>query len=292
MVKINNISLKNFRNFNSFNYSFGKKANIFFGENGTGKTNLLESISLIYKGRGIRNSLIPNLIRRNEKNFLIKSSLEINKINYDIEIFTKKINDKFKKILNLNGESSNESNNFLNQSISFLIFLPEMERLFQSSPSYRRNFIDRLIFSENHQYNKLINKYKKNILERSKILQETSIDLNWINIIEDEISKIGLKIYELRNLELDLLNKYINKLNKDNNYQFIVNLELKDSLFSPNLNHEIYLNELLHSRSYDKKYGGSKIGPHKSDFVASINNEFDASQLSTGQQKTVVLMSE
>jgi len=47
---------------------------------------------------------------------------------------------------------------------------------------------------------------------------------------------------------------------------------------------------LIDSRSYDKRYGGTKIGPHRSDISAIINNDFDASLLSTGQQKTIVLM--
>ena len=62
-----------------------------------------------------------------------------------------------------------------------------MERLFQASPSYRRNFLDRLIFSSKNDYNKLINKYKKFLLERIKILQKNNIDNDWLNQIEKEI---------------------------------------------------------------------------------------------------------
>ena len=61
---------------------------------------------------------------------------------------------------------------FLNQSISYLIFLPEMERLFQASPSYRRNFLDRLIFSSRNDYNTLINKYKKFYLKELKYFKQ------------------------------------------------------------------------------------------------------------------------
>ena len=142
--------------------------------NGCGKTNILEGISLIAKGRGIRNSSISNLIKKKEHNFLIKNNLEIKNNNFDIEIFTENKNDKFKKIIKINDDSSKESIDFLNQSISYLIFLPEMERLFQASPSYRRNFIDRLIFSSRNDYNRLINKYKKSLLERIKILQSNN----------------------------------------------------------------------------------------------------------------------
>ena len=81
------------------------------------------------------------------------------------EIITNNKNEKFSKIIKVNDDQSKETLDFLNKSLSYLIFLPEMERLFQTSPSYRRNFIDRLIFSSKNDYNKLINKYRKLILE-------------------------------------------------------------------------------------------------------------------------------
>ena len=64
MVKINNIQFHNFRNFKNYKLTFDKKLNIFFGDNGCGKTNILEGISLNAKGRGIRNSSISNLIKK------------------------------------------------------------------------------------------------------------------------------------------------------------------------------------------------------------------------------------
>ncbi len=64
MAIVKNINLKNFRNFSNLNLSFDKKLNVFFGKNGCGKTNILEAISLMAKGRGIRNSSIYNLIKK------------------------------------------------------------------------------------------------------------------------------------------------------------------------------------------------------------------------------------
>ena len=154
MAKVKKIILNNFRNFQNIDFYFQNKVNIFFGNNGTGKTNILESISLLSKGRGFRNANITNLIKNNSKNFLIKSILEINKNKHDIKISTAKNNEKLKKIIEINNNSLKEDINFLNNSISFLVFLPEMERLFQLTPSYRRNFIDRLIYSEKNDYNK------------------------------------------------------------------------------------------------------------------------------------------
>ncbi len=290
MAKIKNIEFYNFRNFKNFKTSFDNKLNILFGNNGCGKTNILEGISLIAKGKGIRNSNIINLIKKKEDNFLIKNNLEIQKNEFNIEIFTEQKNEKFKKIIKINNDSSKDSINFLNQSISFLVFLPEMERLFQSSPSYRRNFLDRLIFSSRNDYNRLINKYKKSLLERNKILQSYNIDDDWLNHIESEICLLGLEIYKLRNLQLNTLNIELNNMKKDHNFQFDVKLKIKDDFANLEINFEEYLSNLINSRAYDKQFGGTKIGPQKSDIISIVNNEFDASLLSTGQQKTIVLM--
>ncbi len=289
MIRINQIKLNNFRNFQNSNYSFDEKINILFGDNGSGKTNILESISLISKGRGFRNAKISNLIKNDKKNFIIENTLEINKNNYDIKISTSNNNNKLKKIISVNDDSSKESINFINTSLCFLIFLPEMERLFQTSPSYRRNFIDRLIYSEKNDYNAVINKYKIKLIERSKILQQSTIDTDWIRNIEKEISEIGLKIYKLRNEKLQKLNSHIKTINKKNNYKFNIDLKIIDSFYNEDLNIEVYKSQLLINRDFDRKFGGANIGPHKSDITAIINNNFNASQLSTGQQKTVVL---
>ncbi len=290
MAKIKNIEFINFRNFKQFKTSFDNKLNIFFGDNGSGKTNILEGISLIAKGRGLRNSNISNLIKIKENSFLIKNNLEIKKDNFDIKIFTEQKNNKLKKIVKINNDSSRDSIDFLNKSISYLIFIPEMERLFQASPSYRRNFVDRLIFSSKYNYNILVNKYKKNLLERMKILQANNFDTDWLNNIEKEICSLGLEIYQLRASQLNLLNSQLKNLKNDHKFQFNVELELKDDFFDKDFNFEKYLNILQNLRVHDKQYGGTKIGPHRSDIISKINNDYEASLLSTGQQKTVVLM--
>ncbi len=290
MAKIKNIELKNFRNFNNFKTSFDHKLNILFGDNGCGKTNILEGISLIAKGRGIRNSNLFNLIKKNEENFFINNNLEIQKNNFDINIYTEKKDNKFKKIISVNDDLSKESLDFLNESISYLIFLPEMERLFQASPSYRRNFIDRLIFSSKNDYNRLINKYKKSLTERIKILQTNKLDTDWLNNIEREICSFGLDIYNSRISQIKHINNELNTLKKDHQFQFDVELKIKDEFYKNKISFEDYLKNLKDFRSYDKQYGGTKFGPHRSDIISIINNDIEASLLSTGQQKTVVLM--
>jgi len=288
LAKIKNIEFTNFRNFKKYKVIFNKNLNILFGNNGSGKTNILEGISLLAKGRGIRNTNITNLIKNKEESFKIKNILEINKNHYDIAIHSHKLNDKYKKIIKINDDLSKDSLQFLNQSISFLTFLPEMERLFQSSPTSRRNFLDRLIFSGRNDYNRLLNKYKKLLIERNKVLQNNGYDNNWLSQIEKEISNIGLEIYEARLSAIQLINDNINQLKIS--YKYKIELQMNDDFFNSELNIDRYILNLYDSRSFDKLYGGTKIGPHRSNITAKIDNEYEASLLSTGQQKTIILM--
>jgi len=68
----NSIDLINFRNFDDYSLSFSKNCNVFYGKNGSGKTNILEGISLLSKGRGLRKDKFTNIIKKNCEKFIIK----------------------------------------------------------------------------------------------------------------------------------------------------------------------------------------------------------------------------
>ena len=160
------IKLENFRNFKEFTINFDNKCNVIIGPNGTGKTNLLESISLFEKGRGFRKDLFKNMISNKNKNnmFSINSTFNTLENNYDLILFVELNNDKLKKKLLINGSNSKESLQHFEKLYSIIWFLPEMEKLFLSSPALRRNFFDRLIYGTDKDYLKLLNNYKKKIM--------------------------------------------------------------------------------------------------------------------------------
>ena len=290
MVYFTKIHLSNFRNFLSYELNLNKNCNIFYGKNGSGKTNILESLSLFGRGRGFRNDKIKNLINISSEKFSITSDLNINNNTYNLILSSEIINNKHKKKILINDDDTVETKKYLETHLSFIYFLPEMERMFVSSPSNRRNFIDKLIFSTEKKYNQIINSYKKNILERYKILNSSMVDDEWLNKIEYNIANISLQIYKFRNNQINILTNYLNKIEKIIGKSFNITINLDDSFFSNNLNIDLYMSNLKETRKYDKTYGGSKIGPHKSDFIFYTKDNFLVSQLSTGQQKTIVLL--
>ena len=130
MAKINKILLNSYRNFERKEFTFNNKCNVFYGDNGSGKTNILESLSILVKGRGFRNDQLANIINDKYDNFEIYADVEKDHNIYNIKVVTELIDNKYKKITSVNDEKSPETKNFLENNLTFIYFLPEFERLF------------------------------------------------------------------------------------------------------------------------------------------------------------------
>ena len=289
MGYFNSIDLINFRNFESYSLSFSKNCNVFYGKNGSGKTNILEGISLLSKGRGLRKDKFSNIIKKNCEKFIIKSDFKSEGIIYNLIAETENINTRLKKKLTVNNDKSSDSLELIYDKTPFIYFLPETERLFQSSPSIRRNLIDQFIYTSHNKYNKLVNRYNKLIQERSKILINNNDD-SWLNQLEKNISADGLKIYSLRGDQLNILINNLNIYLKEFDLPFKIDTTLIDKFYTSNIQNEDYEEKLKNNRKIDALVGGCAIGPHKSDYMFSVNNNSFVSQLSTGQQKTIILL--
>ena len=294
MVYFKNINFNNYRNFSQSSFSFEKRCNIILGRNGSGKTNVLEGISLFEKGRGFRKEKINNLINFNNlnKGFKINSTIQDHKIDLKINVFN---SDKNLKKISVNDKFDRESIKHFESLFSIIYFLPEMERLFVSTPSSRRNFLDRLIFTFNKRYNFIINTYKKAINERQMLLKNRTYDEIWIEKIEQNIVKFGSIIYQNRAEYIITINQILEKL--INTKQFSQNFFLKiyDQFLTnyPKIfeDQDLYLSKIKNSRKQDSFSGGCTIGPHRSDLSGfSLINNFNINKFSTGQQKTVILL--
>tara|TARA_B110000438_G_C15760126_1_gene626905 strand:+ start:381 stop:1475 length:1095 start_codon:yes stop_codon:yes gene_type:complete len=289
-----NINFFNYRNFSSLNFNFKVGCNVLVGKNGSGKTNILEGISLFEKGRGFRKDKIKNLINfsNNKTNFNIYSIFTEKKIDMKINVFN---TEKNLKKITINESAENQSIKYFESLFSIIYFLPEMERMFVLPPSYRRNFLDRLIFSFSKDYNLTFNYYKKAINERYLLLKNQSNDEAWMNQVEDNIASNGINIYKKRIFHIQNINNYLNKINIEKNFANNFFLKLKDDFLEAYSriyeDKDQYLYQLKKNRSNDFYHSGCSIGPHRSDiYCIDKNNNFNSNQLSTGQQKTLVIL--
>lgn len=288
------ILFKNFRNLLDSTFEFDSSCNVIMGKNGSGKTNILEGLSLFEKGRGFKKEKIHNLINFENKNkgFNIHSFFQNESIKYNVNILS---SEKNLKKISVNNSFHKDSVSHFESLFSIIFFLPEMERLFLAPPSLRRNFLDRLIYNQDKNYNLIVNNYKKIISERQLLLKENYFDENWINKLEFNICEFGSIIYKKRIKQIENLNQVLKNINKDINVYSNFVLYIKDEFLEKNQeilsNKDLYLLALKKNRKIDSISGRCIIGPHKSDFggIDSKNN-FNLDQLSTGQQKTVVLL--
>ena len=294
MVYFKNINFNNYRNFLKSSFYFDKRCNIIVGKNGSGKTNVLEGISLFEKGRGIRKEKINNFInfKNLDKGFKINSTFQNHKIDFKINVFN---SDKNLKKLSVNDNFDRESIKHFESLFSIIYFLPEMERLFVSSPLSRRNFLDRLIFTFNKRYNFIINNYKKAINERQLLLKKTTYDESWIDHIEHNIVNFGSIIYKNRAEYILIINKILEKLIITKHFSQKFFLKIYDKFLDnyPNIfeDQNMYLEKIKSSRKIDYFSGGCTIGPHRSDLSGySLENDYNINQFSTGQQKTAILL--
>ena len=285
-----NINLSNFRNFDSLNIEFSNNCNVFFGKNGSGKTNILEAVSLFSRGRGLRKDKIVNMIKNDNKKFILKSNFINNNISYNLLSESHESNNKISKKISINNDKSIETLENLYKYTPFLFFLPETERLFISSPTNRRNFIDRFIYTHTYNYSKIVNEFNKNLIERTKILSSINYDNDWLEVIEKKISNLGLQIYTLREKQIISIVEYVNDFAIKYQLPYVISYELKDNFYQKKIDENIFANQLKNNRKVDSIIGGSKIGPHKSDYIFYAKDSFLASQLSTGQQKTLILL--
>ena len=288
------IDFNNCRNLLKSIYSFSENCKKKKKKNGSGKTNILEGMSLFEKGRGFRKESIINLInyKNISKNFYIKSDFHNKDIDYTVDVYC---NEKRLKKLSVNNSLEVNSIKHFESLFSIIYFLPEMERLFVASPSIRRNFLDRLIYSSNKDYNSVVNNYKKSIRERQILLKNSNYDEEWITKIENNIVNSGSVIYQKRLSHVETLNKILKNLKAIKHFSKNFILRIKDDLleFSPDIFNDknIYLTKLKENRKVDLFSGGCTIGPHRSDIVGfNEEDNFNLNQLSTGQQKTIVLL--
>ena len=289
-----NINFNNYRNFSKSSFEFEEGCNIILGNNGSGKTNILEGISLFEKGRGFRKEKINNLINYNNLDigFKIYSFFKNEDTDFNIDIFNSENN--LKKI-SINNSLEVDSVRHFQSLFSVIYFLPEMERLFVSSPSSRRNFLDRLIFTFNKKYNSVINSYKKAVNERNIILKNVTYDEDWIKNVEDNIVKFGSIIYKSRENQVQVINKTLSTLNIATNFSHNFFLKINDNFLEKNSqiyeNPELYSTIIKDNRKIDFISRGCTNGPHLSDLSGyRLDSNFNVNQFSTGQQKTVILL--
>ncbi|MDR0423466.1 MAG: DNA replication/repair protein RecF [Rickettsiales bacterium] len=278
MPFIKRILLSNYRNYKSNSFEFIDGINIFCGKNGVGKTNILESISMLSPGKGFLSADIKEITTKSEKDWSIYATLE-NSENYDtLAVYT----ENEKKRIKINGNpirGQDELNNIFN----IIYLIPQMQNLLIGDKGDRRKFLDRCVYLTDSQHAVRVVKYEYYIKERMKVLQDNrKIDEKWLAVLEDKIAELGINISNIRKRTIVSMNKILEK--RDFNFPKF------DLVLESDLNILNFRQTLTNNRTKDKETKRTNDGPHKDDFSIFYRiKNLDAKNCSTGEQKLFLI---
>lgn len=288
-IEIEKLQLYNFRNYQNQTFFFPKKINIILGENGSGKTNILEAITLLKKGSGLKKADFLDIIAQNatDRRFSIFSKIK----NHPLieEIGTSYEGEK--RLFQINGTKIN----ILKQEIAIIFLIPQMDDLFCDSKSIRRLFLDKIIGNIYPEHKSNINNYNKQIKERINLLERQDSKENqiWLDIIEKKISEIAVIIASSRNQIIDYLNQAILKSKSSftkSKIKIIGDIEEYASKNTAIETEKFIQSRFKQNRHKDFESQRTSFGVHLSDFTAFLdNNKMEAKNCSTGEQKSILI---
>ena len=192
------ITLVNFKNFESQSFDFEDKINCFVGNNGVGKTNVLDAIYYLSFAKSYFNSVATQNIRHNEDFFMIEGAYEINDRVESIVCSLKKGN---KKVVKRNGKIYEKFSEHIGY-LPLVIISPADRDLIIEGSETRRKFIDNVISQSDATYLQTIIKYNKVLVQRNSLLKyfaanRTFDSLN-LNIYNEQLQAYGTVIFEKR----------------------------------------------------------------------------------------------
>ena len=283
MEYISNLTLSHFRSHKISKLSLDGRPVVVFGKNGTGKTNILEAVSLFSPGRGLRRATASDITRDPEAiGWKIEGRVKNRISEYEVSISSE--NGESRRLF-LDGKKASIMR--LSQILRIVWLVPSMDRLWIEGSSGRRQFLDRLTLSYFPDHAEISLSYEKAMRERNRLLKEKVYNDNWYNALEIEMAKSAVAIQKAR---LEAI-KYLSEAQNHLTGKFPkADLLLVDSDKIIITNEEEAIQALRNSRSSDMILGRTSVGPHKSDLQAVYADKLTlAKDCSTGEQKAILI---
>ena len=273
---VRTLKLNDYRNYTNFSTKFNPNLNIIIGKNGSGKTNILESIMVVSNTKSFRTINDQDLIQKNKE--YLKIDLDSENDNYKVVI------NKKSKSLYINDNLAKRTSDFIGK-LNAILFKPSDLQIYTDSPSERRKILDLEIGKVNNFYLKALLKYNSLLKDKNKLLKELIIDETLLSVIDESmIPNIKIIIQERQNF-VEEINKYISDY-----YYKISNIKSKIEIKYKKCCEENEINEyLLLSKDKDLNYHYATFGPHHDDFNFMIDG-YDINSVASQGQKRMVLI--
>ena len=283
-MKIKQLKLKNYRNYESLELELDDSTNIFYGDNAQGKTNILEAIYLCGTTKSHRGTKDRDLIRFGEEESHIESIVEKNDVPFKIDIHLKKNSPKGIAINKIPIKKASE----LFGIINIVFFSPEDLNIIKNGPAERRRFIDLELAQLDKVYLSDLSNYNRIVNQRNKLLKDCYNQkelLDTLDVWDMQLVHYGNKIINRRNKFISQLNDIIEKVHN----QLTGNRENIKVYYEPSIGNLSLEESILKNREKDIRFKSTSVGPHRDD-ICILVNEIDIRKFgSQGQQRTAAL---
>ncbi len=299
-LAILSLRLVQFRSYALATIATGGASVVLHGANGAGKTNILEAVSLLVPGRGLRRAGLDEMIRRPDGTGW-RLRAEVATPSGPTEIVTGVDSaETGRRIVEIDGKATTQS--ALARHLRMVWLTPALDRLWIEGPGDRRRFLDRIAlgFEPDHAETSLA--YEKAMRARNRLLREPGWDDSWVSALETQMARSGARIGRARAaalVRLEAAQQGAEALFPQADLAILGNMETRfcqviragDDPDSLEVEEAAALSRALaDSRARDAAAGRTLVGPHRSDLAAVYAAKgMPAAACSTGEQKALLI---
>ena len=279
MTVLTSLTLSHFRSHRSAHLDFDPRPVAIHGPNGAGKTNILEAVSLLSPGRGLRRAASQDIARKPESlGWKITAALTAPDTRHEIETWAEPADARQTRI---DGKSTSQT--ALARLLRVLWLVPAMDRLWTETAEGRRRFLDRMTLSFLPDHADAVLIYEKAMRDRNRLLKDQITDLHWYAALESQMAAAATQITANRNHTLTRL-----ALAQQDAETAFPRADL--TLTQPEVEPPDLAAAYATTRRRDMAAGRTLLGPHRVDMTAIYAAKATpADQCSTGEQKALLI---
>jgi DNA replication and repair protein RecF len=275
-LPITRLSLTDFRSYADATIAIGPGMVVLTGENGAGKTNVLEAVSLLAPGRGLRGVPFRDMVHTGGGGgFAVSGRLD------DIDIGTGvESSAPERRLVRINGAAAPAT--ALGDWLSIVWLTPAMDRLFADAPGERRRFLDRLVLARDPAHASRVTRYEAAMRQRNRLLADDRPDEAWLTALELAMAEHGTALAAARAALLIEVNARI--------ACEAAGPFARAGLSLGGWDGGDFARDLAACRAQDAAAGRTLAGPHRQDLnVTHIDKHYPAARCSTGEQKALLI---
>lgn len=286
-MQLNHLSIRNYRNIEHVDVTFGSRFNLFYGNNGQGKTNYLEAIFYLGTVKSFRHARQAEIINWGKNAASLKCTLTNNNIRHELAVSF----ESHSKQLSVDGKSATRLTDYCS-NLSVVAFSPEELIMVNGSPEQRRRYLDRAIFSSNAAYLRLYHDYFRVLKQRNQLLRNRSYLA--MEAWNEQLVETATRLITARDRYISALSNLFTEFygvisGSDEMGCLWYHAHALDGQKEPDEVKERLYRALAESCRTERERCSTMIGPHRDDLGFHLNGKPIRQHGSQGQQKSFVL---